>query len=179
MTNLANGLWMKKKPLMYDFISLTTKNAEEGTASICFLISLNEYDETATTSFQLKLLKDGSIISSEFEAPQTIYKMEEVERGYDTAELRLFHQEASELQLDSSYYNLEVTYESFLENVSIPKIQNFLGFIVQGKTVIRNRTTSFPIIKQRNYKHILWCKYSSVFRELHYQGHSNTQQLLI
>ena len=113
------------QPLMYDFISLATKNAEEGTASICFLISLNEYDETATTLFQLKLLKDGSTISSEFEAPQTIYKMEEVERGYETAELRLFHQEASELQLDSSYYNLEVTYESFLENVSIPKIHSF------------------------------------------------------
>ena len=125
------------QPLMYDFISLATKNAEEGTASICFLISLNEYNETATTLFQLKLLKDGLTISSEFEAPQTIYKMEEVERGYDTAELRLFHQEASELQLDSSYYNLEVTYESFLENVSIPKIHSFSRCYYSGKSCIK------------------------------------------
>ena len=95
---------------------------------------MNKYDETATTLFQLKLLKDGLTISSEFEAPQTIYKMEEVERGYDTAELRLFHQEASELQLDSSYYNLEVTYESFLENVSIPKIHSFSRCYYLGKS---------------------------------------------
>ena len=107
------------QPLLDDFIELAVQNAASGSASICFLISLNEYGESGTdTSFQLKLLKGGSTIAEEFLAPQTIWNVEETSRGYDTVDLTIYHDEASELQLDSSYYELYSLYESIDENVS-------------------------------------------------------------
>ena len=107
------------QPLLDDFIELAVQNAASGSASICFLISLNEYGESGTnTSFQLKLLKGGSTIAEEFLAPQTIWNVEEASRGYNTVDLTIYHDEASELQLDSSYYELYSLYESIDENVS-------------------------------------------------------------
>ena len=104
------------RPLMYDFIELSNKNAEEGSASICFLISLNEYGESAN-AFQLKLLKGGSTIIEGFQAPEKIWKIEEIERGVDFTDLRLYHN-ANNLTLDSSYFELEITYEAISSNVS-------------------------------------------------------------
>jgi hypothetical protein len=63
-------------------------------------------------------LKGGSTIAEEFLAPQTIWNVEEASRGYNTVDLTIYHDEASELQLDSSYYELYSLYESIDENVS-------------------------------------------------------------
>ena len=104
------------QPLMTDFIELAEQNAEGSSASICFLISLNEYGESAD-AFQLKLLKGGTVIVDGFNAPPTIWQVDEADRGYDTAELTLYHDEASEILLDSSYYELVAIYESIDENV--------------------------------------------------------------
>jgi hypothetical protein len=106
------------QPLMYDFIELSNKNAESGTASICFLISLTEFDDSEET-FQLKLLKSGATIAEPFEAPQKIYAMDVVERGYDTMVVTVHHEAASDLALDSAYYLLIATYETIYENVRV------------------------------------------------------------
>ena len=106
------------QPLMADFIGLSNKNAEDGSASICFLISLTVFDSSEDI-FQLKLLKSGETIATGYEAPQVIYDMDVVERGYNTAELTVYHENATELQLDSAYYVLKATYEKIYENVSI------------------------------------------------------------
>ena len=106
------------QPLMADFIGLSNKNAEDGSASICFLISLTVFDSSEDT-FQLKLLKSGETIATGYEAPQVIYDMDVVERGYNSAELTVYHENATELQLDSAYYVLKATYETIYENVSI------------------------------------------------------------
>ena len=68
-------------------------------------------------AFQLKLLKGGSTIIEGFQAPEKIWKIEEVERGVDFTELR-HYQNANNLTLDSSYFELEITYEAISSNVS-------------------------------------------------------------
>ena len=94
------------------------KNTEGGSASICFLISLNEYGESAD-AFKLKLLKGGTIIADGFEAPQTIWKAEESSRGYENVELTVYHDVQSYLDT-TSHYQLSATYEKIDENVSMP-----------------------------------------------------------
>ena len=103
------------RPLMDDFIELAIKNAEEDSASICFLISLNEISDS-DTSFQLKLLKEGQTIVEGFEAPGKVWKVEEVRNGVNDIEMTVFHNEV-DLMLDSSYFQLEATYESIESDV--------------------------------------------------------------
>ena len=103
------------RPLMDDFIELAIKNAEEDSASICFLISLNEISDS-DTSFQLKLLKEGQTIVEGFEAPGKVWKVEEVRNGVNDIEMTVYHNEVN-LTLDSSYFQLEATYESIESDV--------------------------------------------------------------
>ena len=103
------------RPLMDDFIELAIKNAEEDSASICFLISLNEISDS-DTSFQLKLLKEGQTIVEGFEAPGKVWKVEEVRNGVNDIEMTVYHNE-NDLTLDSSYFQLEATYESIESDV--------------------------------------------------------------
>ena len=51
----------ENRPLLHDFVALAKKNEMEGSASLCFLISLNEIGES-NKAFQLKLLKNGVAI---------------------------------------------------------------------------------------------------------------------
>ena len=108
------------RPLMNDFIQLAIKNQEEGSASICFLISVNQIGDSGENgkAFQLKLLKNGKTIVDGFRAPQKIWKMEEVERGVDYTELKLHHEADNGLQLESSYFQLKATYEMIGAGVS-------------------------------------------------------------
>ena len=106
------------RPLLQDFIDLANKNEEDDSASICFLISLNEIGESEN-SFQLKLLKAGVTIVEGFQAPETIWKMEEVHSDLDWIELKVYHGEGAAIELDSSYYELQATYESVDTDVSI------------------------------------------------------------
>ena len=105
------------RPLMDDFIELAAKNADSGSASICFLITLNEYGESAD-AFQLKLLKGGETIIDGFEAPAKIWKMEEVARGVDSVDLLLYHN-VNDLVLSSSYFELVVDYAPIHSDVSL------------------------------------------------------------
>ena len=101
---------------MDDFIELAVKNAETGSASICFLISLNEYGES-DDAFQLKLLKGGTIIVDGFEAPEKIWKVEEVERDVNSVQLKLYHNQ-NDISLSSSYFQLVANYAPIHEDVS-------------------------------------------------------------
>ena len=105
------------QPLLNDFIKLAVKNFEDSSASICFLISLNEYGDS-TDSFQLKLLKGGETMIDDFEAPPKIWKLEQVSRGYETADLTIYHDIASDLLITSAFYELAAIYEYINEDVS-------------------------------------------------------------
>ena len=80
------------RPLMNDFIKLTKKN-DQSSASICFMISLDQIG-TSDKKFQLKLLKEGTMIIEDFEAPQVIWKMDHLKRGVNTATIRIYHNKA-------------------------------------------------------------------------------------
>ena len=108
----------ENRPLLHDFLALAKKNEIEGSASICFLISLNEIGES-NKKFQLKLLKNGITIIEGFKAPRKIWKMEEIERGIDYVDLRVYHERDNDLNLSSSYFELKATYESIPPDVSI------------------------------------------------------------
>ena len=107
------------QPLLNDFLELAVKNFEDSSASICFLISLNEYGDS-TDSFQLKLLKGGETMIDDFEAPPKVWKLEQVSRGYETAVLTIYHDIASDLLITSASYELAAIYEYINENVSQP-----------------------------------------------------------
>ena len=108
----------ENRPLLYDFIQLAKKNEDAGSASICFLISLNQIGESQK-AFQLKLLKSGTTIVEGFRAPQKIRKMDEIEIGVDHVQLRVHHEADTDLELNSSYFELKTAYELISEDVSI------------------------------------------------------------
>ena len=108
----------ENRPLLHDFVALAKKNEIEGSASLCFLISLNEIGES-NKAFQLKLLKNGVTIIEGFKAPQKIWKMEEIERGVDYVDLRVYHEIDNDLNLSSSYFELKATYETISPDVSL------------------------------------------------------------
>ena len=111
----------ENRPLMDDFIQLAIKNQDEGSASICFLISLNQIGDSGSDgkAFQLKLLKNGKSIVDDFHAPKKIWNMDETKRGTDYVELRVHHETDNDLQLGSSYFELKATYEIIDEEVNI------------------------------------------------------------
>ena len=83
---------------MNDFEVMAEQNVNEGD-KICFLISLNQVGESAkknngtTKNFQLKLLKSGEELASDFRAPQKIYEIIQSKWDVESAELRvpIFH----------------------------------------------------------------------------------------
>ena len=101
----------ENRPLLHGFSKLAQKNKEEGSASVCFLISLNEIVETNSKAFQLKLLKNGGTIIEGFHAPQKIQNMEETTRGLDHIELKVFHEADNDLALKSAHFKLKAKYE--------------------------------------------------------------------
>lgn len=101
----------ENRPLLHGFSKLAQKNKEEGSASVCFLISLNEIVETNSKAFQLKVLKNGGTIVEDFHAPQKIYNMKETGRGLDYVELTVFHEADNDLILESAHFELKAKYE--------------------------------------------------------------------
>ena len=76
----------ENRPLMNDFEVMAEQNKDQGN-KICFLISLNSIESTTDKNFQLKLLKSGEELKSDFRAPQKIKSMVQTKWGVDFAEL--------------------------------------------------------------------------------------------
>ena len=64
----------KNRRLLKDFLEMATKNADTGSASICFLISLTQLSDKGG-KFQLKLLSSGETLVDDFSAPKKIWKL--------------------------------------------------------------------------------------------------------
>ena len=115
----------ENRPLLHDFSQLAQKNKEEGSASICFLISLDQIKDQSEKAFQLKLLKNGVTIIKGFRAPQKIWNMKEEASGRDHIEMTVYHEEDNDLILTSSHFELKAKYEMISTNVTILPIQSY------------------------------------------------------
>ena len=118
----------ENRPLLSDFIELAKQNDKGG--RVCFLISLNKYGESGIP-FQLRLLKRGKELKTNFRAPQKIWKMDfnTDDIGVDTAEMTVYfdkeglpvnkHEKSGNKKPTSEFkYELWATYFKLKENVS-------------------------------------------------------------
>ena len=109
----------ENRPLMQDFIALAQRNNATKSASICFLVSLNQIGESPSNkSFQLSLLKDGKTIVENFQAPEKIGSMKVNDSGVDNVELMIYYEENKALELSSLHYELKATYVKIDKDVS-------------------------------------------------------------
>ena len=122
----------ENRPLLHGFSQLAQKNEEEGSASICFLISLTEIVGDDTKAFQLKLLKNGGTIIEGFHAPQKIQKMTETARGLDHVELTVYHEADNDLKLKTSHFELKAKYELISTDVINSQLL-YLNFNLNAK----------------------------------------------
>jgi hypothetical protein len=106
----------QNRRLLKDFLEMATKNADTGSASICFLISLTQLSSEGG-NFKLKLLSSGDTIVDDFSAPKKIWKLEtldrEVKREKCQIELNAHHDAANAFANGTltSTYQLRATYE--------------------------------------------------------------------
>ena len=102
----------KNRRLLKDFLEMATKNADTGSASICFLISLTQLSDKGG-KFQLKLLSSGDTLVDGFSAPKKIWKLDTLDRAEDQIELNAHHDAANAFANTSltSAYQLKATYE--------------------------------------------------------------------
>ena len=107
----------ENRPLMHDFIALAQSNIETKSASICFLVSLNQIGESEN-SFQLSLLKEGKTIVENFQAPEKIGSMRVVDANVNQVGLQIDYEENSALESSSLHYDLKATYAKIENDVS-------------------------------------------------------------
>ena len=109
----------KNRPLMHDFIALAQRNIATKSASICFLVSLNQIEESANP-FQLSLLKDGKTLVENFQAPEKIETetMKVIDSCVDKVELKILYEANKVLELSSLHYKLKATYVKIDKDVS-------------------------------------------------------------
>ena len=114
----------KNRPLMNDFEVMAQQNVDQGD-KICFLISLDQIrksDRETTKNFQLKLLKNGVELKSDFRAPQKINSIRQNKYDVDSTELSVPISQANEdgsLPTDKRFkYELWVDYWSMSDEVS-------------------------------------------------------------
>ena len=101
------------------------------------MISLDQIG-TSEKKFQLKLLKEGTMIIEDFEAPQVIWKMDHLKRGVNTATIRIYHNKEKEsgmMESSASLINYQIiaTYSSLGVDVCSIKeyfLQTFLMIIL-------------------------------------------------
>jgi hypothetical protein len=103
----------KNRPLLKDFVEMATKNADTGSASICFLISLTQLSSSEEGKFKLKLLSSGETLVDDFSAPKKIWKLETLNREENQIELKAHHDAANAFGSGTltSIYQLRATYE--------------------------------------------------------------------
>jgi hypothetical protein len=103
----------KNRRLLKDFLEMATKNADTGSASICFLISLTQLSSEEGGNFKLKLLSSGETLVDDFSAPKKIWKLETLDREENKIELNAHHDTANAFTNTSltSSYQLKATYE--------------------------------------------------------------------
>ena len=52
-------------------------------------------------------MRSGDVIIEGFEAPKKVWRRDIVERGMDSVKIKIYHEAASEVKLDSSRYELK------------------------------------------------------------------------
>ena len=110
----------KNRPLMNDFEVMAEQNVDQGN-KICFLISLNEFGSAKNDkNFQLKLLKSGKELKTNFRAPQKINSIKQTKWDVDSAELIVPISHAnSNLPTEATFkYELWVDYWTMSNKVS-------------------------------------------------------------
>ena len=104
----------KNRRLLKDFLEMATKNADTGSASICFLISLTQLSSEEGGNFKLKLLSSGETLVDDFSAPKKIWKLDTLDSSENQIELNAYHDSAnvfSNTSLTYHLYQLKATYE--------------------------------------------------------------------
>ena len=119
----------KNRRLLKDFLEMATKNADTGSASICFLISLTQLSSEEGGNFKLKLLSSGETLVDDFSAPKKIWKLETLDREENRIELNAHHDTANAFANTSltSSYQLKATYEKIDNKVRESRWVEFAG----------------------------------------------------
>lgn len=125
----------ENRPLMHDFIALAQTNIATQSASICFLVSLNQIGESEQ-SFQLSLLKEGKTLVENFQAPEKIRSMVVVDRNVDQVGLQIDYKENDALESSSLHYDLKATYEKIDNEVSAHKFDSAYS-LVENPALLR------------------------------------------
>ena len=109
----------KNRRLLKDFLEMATKNADTGSASICFLISLTQLSSSEGGNFKLKLLSSGETLVDDFSAPKKIWKLETLDSEENQIELNAHHDAANAFANGTltSTYQLRATYEKISNKV--------------------------------------------------------------
>ena len=111
----------RNKPLLDGFTNFATVNNGEGT-SICFIIRVNEYNNSSATNFKMKLLKHSKVLVEEFLPPgkdKLYYITNVIERGFDHMELRVKHFNVTQLRpvLKAEVTELGVSHKTYFKEM--------------------------------------------------------------
>ena len=108
----------KNRRLLKDFLEMATKNADTGSASICFLISLTQLSSEEGGNFKLKLLSSGETLVDDFSAPKKIWKLDTLDRSEKKIKLNVYHDSAN------AFANTSLTYHLYQLKATYEKIDN-------------------------------------------------------